>query len=144
MERMIRELTATGSTVLMNTHRLAEAERLCDRVAILRHGHLLELGTPGQLRDRLLGGVVRVELATPPDNGLRHLIDSMAGLSHVEWRPRSFSCRLANANSETPRQISRLVHAGADILSVAQAGDLEQAYLELMARTESPELEAAA
>ncbi|MGE3076483.1 MAG: ABC transporter ATP-binding protein [Dehalococcoidia bacterium] len=144
MERMIRELVGGGSTVLMNTHRLAEAERLCDRVAILRHGRLLELGTPGQLRDRLLGGVVRVELATPPDTGLREIISAIAGPSHLEWRQRSFSCRMQNASTETPRLVARLVHAGADILSVTQAGDLEEAYLELMARTESPELEAAA
>ncbi len=144
MERMIRELVASGSTVLMNTHRLAEAERLCDRVGILRHGHLLELGTPGQLRDRLLGGVVRVELSTPPDNGLRDEIGSIVGLGALEWRQRSFSCRLQNANAETPRLIARLVHAGANILSVTQAGDLEEAYLELMARTEAPEMEIAA
>ena len=144
MEHMIRDLTSTGSTVLMNTHRLAEAERLCDRVAILRHGQLLELGTPGQLRDRLLGGVVRVELATPPDTALRQLVDTMAGLSNIEWRNRSFSCRMANATIETPRLIARLVHAGADILSVVQAGDLEEAYLELMARSETSELEVAA
>lgn len=144
MERMIRELVSSGSTVLMNTHRLAEAERLCDRVAILRHGRLLELGTPGQLRNRLLGGVVRVELATPPDTGLREEIAAIAGALHLEWRQRSFSCRLENASTETPRLITRLVHAGADILSVTQAGDLEEAYLELMARTEAPELEVAA
>ncbi|MGE0602047.1 MAG: ABC transporter ATP-binding protein [Dehalococcoidia bacterium] len=144
MERMIHELVAGGSTVLMNTHRLAEAERLCDRVAILRHGRLLELGTPGQLRDRLLGGVVRVELATPPDTGLRETISAIPGPSRVEWRQRSFSVRLENASAETPRLVARLVHAGADILSVTQAGDLEEAYLELMARTEETECEAAA
>lgn len=145
MERMIRELVSGGATVLMNTHRLAEAERLCDRVAILREGRLLEVGTPRQLRNRLLGGVVRVELATPPDHGLRALIETMPGLSGVEWRGASFSGHLLEALAETPELIARLVNAEARILSVAQAGDLEEAYLELMSRPEhEPELGVAA
>jgi len=145
MERMIRELAAGGCTVLMNTHRLAEAERLCDRVAILRQGELLELGTPRQLRSRLLGGVVRVELATPPDTGLRRTVETTPGMSALEWRGASFSCRLRDSTAETPALVARLVAAGAGVVSVSQAGDLEGAYLELMARTEQPGiLEAAA
>lgn len=137
METMIRELVAQGSTVLMNTHRLAEAERLCDRVAILRHGHLLELGTPAQLRSRLLGNVVKVELAAPPDIPVRRAVDATPGIEEVKWLPRGFSCRLPDAADGTPALVARLVHAGAAIISVLQAGDLEEAYLELMARTES-------
>ncbi len=145
MERMIRELVANGATVLMNTHRLAEAERLCDRVAILRHGRLLELGTPAQLRNRLLGGVVRVELATPPDTSIRATVEREPGVSSARWQGRSFSATLDDAQRGTPRLVARLVAAGAEILSVTQAGDLEEAYLELMARTErASELEAAA
>jgi ABC-2 type transport system ATP-binding protein len=148
MEEMIRELVRGGATVLMNTHRLAEAERLCDRVAILRHGNLLELGTPRQLRDRLLGGVVRVELAAPPDPGLRFTVETSPGLTNVEWRTLSFVARMADPARDTPRLVARLVQGGAQVLAVERAGDLEGAYLELMARTErvasQPELEAAA
>lgn len=144
MERMIRELVAGGSTVLMNTHRLAEAERLCDRVAILRHGTLLELGTPRQLRNRLLGGVVRVELAAPPDTRLQHAVESLPGVAGVDWTGNGLLCRVEDAGRDTPRLVSGLVGGGAQILSVVQAGDLEEAYLELMARTETAALEAAA
>lgn len=144
MEGMIRELVAGGTTVMMNTHRLAEAERLCGRVGILRHGRLLELGTPRQLRYRLLGGVVRVELATPPDTGLRAAVEATTGISSIEWRGSGFTSRLADASGDTPRLVAALVRAGAPILSVTQAGDLEEAYLELMSRTEANVLEAAA
>ena len=145
MERMIRELVSNGATVLMNTHRLAEAGRLCDRVAILRHGRLLELGTPGQLRSRLLGDTVQVELAGAPSGAVRGAVEAMAGVSDVRWGVHGLSCRLADAHRDTPGLIAGLVGAGAPILSVAQAGDLEEAYLELMARTENaPEMEAAA
>lgn len=145
MERMVRELVAGGATVLMNSHRLAEAERLCDRVAILRHGHLLELGTPHQLRARLLGNMVKVELAQPADIPARRAVEATPGIEDLRWLPGGFSCRLPEADRDTPPLIAGLVHAGAAILSVIQAGDLEEAYLELMTRTaEAAELEAAA
>lgn len=144
MERMIRELVAQGATVLMNTHRLAEAERLCDRVAILRHGRMLEAGTPRQLRDRLLGGVVRVELAATPDQRLRFTVETTPGVAGVEWRQRAFLARLRDTRTDTPKLVARLVQGGAEVLAVEQAGDLEEAYLELMARTEEPWREKAA
>lgn len=145
MERMIRALVADGATVLMNTHRLAEAERICDRVAILRHGELLELGTPRQLRARLLGNVVNVELASPATVAVRRAVESTTGISELRWQPGGFSCRLSDADADTPPLIGRLVHADARIVSVVQAGDLESAYLELMARTaREEELEIAA
>lgn len=145
MERMIRELVANGATVLMNTHRLAEAERICDRVAILRHGRLLELGTPRQLRARLLGNVVKVELASEATLATRRAVESTPGIADIRWLPGGFSGRLRDADGDTPPLVARLVHAGANIVSVVQAGDLEEAYLELMSRTAlAEELEDAA
>lgn len=145
MERMIRALVADGATVLMNTHRLAEAERICDRVAILRHGELLELGTPRQLRARLLGNVVNVELASEATIPVRRAVEATPGIDDVRWLPGGFTGKLVDADADTPPLVARLVHAGANIVSVVQAGDLESAYLELMTRTARDEdLEAAA
>lgn len=145
MERMIRALVADGATVLMNTHRLAEAERICDRVAILRHGELLELGTPRQLRAKLLGNVVNVELAGAATLPVRRAVEATPGIDDVRWLAGGFTGKLVDADADTPPLVARLVHAGANIVSVVQAGDLESAYLELMARTARDEvLEAAA
>ncbi len=144
MERMIRQLVADGATVLMNTHRLAEAERICDRVAILRHGHLLELGSPRQLRARLLGNVVKVELANGAALESRRTVEATPGIQDIRWLPGGFSARLRDADADTPPLVARLVHAGANIISVVQAGDLEEAYLELMSRTATADELAAA
>ncbi len=144
MEGMIRDLVRDGATVLMNTHRLAEAERLCDRVAILREGELLELGTPRQLRSRLLGNVVEVEFNGTVDLPVRRAVESVPGVGEVQWGRGGVSCRLADADRDTPDLVARLVHAGAKVVSVRQAGDLERVYLELMARSVRPELEEAA
>src|SRR5260221_1088609 len=46
---LIRELKAAGRTVLLTTHYMEEAEVLCDRLAIMDHGHILELGTVNEL-----------------------------------------------------------------------------------------------
>ena len=68
----------------------------------------------------------------------------MPGVGVVQWGRGGVSCRLADADRDTPDLVARLVHAGAKVVSVRQAGDLERVYLELMARSVRPELEEAA
>lgn len=56
---LVRDLRAKGKTVLLTTHFMEEAERLCDRVAILDHGRIVALDTPAALI-RALGAEERV------------------------------------------------------------------------------------
>ena len=46
---LVRGIRARGKTVVMTTHLMEEAERLCDRVAIIDHGRIVDIGTPGEL-----------------------------------------------------------------------------------------------
>ena len=48
----IRELKARGKTVILTTHYMEEAQELCDRVAIIDEGHLIELGSPAELIEK--------------------------------------------------------------------------------------------
>src|SRR5919197_1029314 len=48
---ILGELHAAGQTILLTTHYMEEADQLCDRVAIMDHGHILALDTPEQLKD---------------------------------------------------------------------------------------------
>jgi ABC-2 type transport system ATP-binding protein len=49
---MVRELSGSGATVLLTTHAMDEAEHLCDRVAIIDHGHVVACGSPVELTTR--------------------------------------------------------------------------------------------
>jgi ABC-2 type transport system ATP-binding protein len=64
-----------GRTVLLSTHNLAEAEQLCDRVAIMRYGRLLTVGAPAELR-RSLGEAAGVRIEVADD-------DTAAVIAHV-------------------------------------------------------------
>ena len=62
-ERIAR-LRARSRTIVLCTHNLVEAQRLCDRVAVLRAGRLVAVGTPAQLAERY--GVLRVRFEVEP------------------------------------------------------------------------------
>ena len=55
---IIREYNRAGKTILMTTHNMDEADDLCDRVAIVDHGIVIALGTPGELKASIPGGYV--------------------------------------------------------------------------------------
>ena len=61
----VTEFRAEGGTVALTTHYMEEAERLCDRVAIVDHGKIIALGTPADLHRPLLRAA-NVALGSPP------------------------------------------------------------------------------
>ncbi len=65
---LIRQLKAQGTTVLLTTHLLDEAERLCDRIGILKHGKILAEGSLAQLR-QLIPAEEIVVINTPDEPG---------------------------------------------------------------------------
>jgi ABC-2 type transport system ATP-binding protein len=72
---IIEELRREKKTIVMTTHYIEEAERLCDRVAIVDHGTVIALGTPRELKERS-GDKTRLEvrLARPePEETLKNL-----------------------------------------------------------------------
>jgi ABC-2 type transport system ATP-binding protein len=72
---IIEELRRSKKTVLLTTHYIEEAERLCDRVAIVDHGRVMALGTPRELKQNSAGTTrLEIRLARPAANGtLAHL-----------------------------------------------------------------------
>jgi ABC-2 type transport system ATP-binding protein len=79
---LVREIRQQGRTVFLTTHFMEEAERLCDRVAILDHGRIVALDTPEALV-RSLGAESRVVFSV--DEGVRDLpLSTLAGVQRVE------------------------------------------------------------
>ena len=132
VHELIADLKKRGVTIFLTTHRLEEAERLCDRVAILNTTTRL-VGRPDELRAQLFQRNLEIRLRTA-------LVDPagvFTGLPGVEsWEAQSTSSYLLTVSDPdvTAPEVARvLVHADADILSITETRhSLEDVYLELV------------
>jgi len=88
---MVRGIRERGKTVLLTTHLMEEAERLCDRVAIIERGRLIDVGTPDDLvRRHCPEQTVSVSTA---DAAARGSLDTIPGLEAIEQRGVRFTLR---------------------------------------------------
>jgi ABC-2 type transport system ATP-binding protein len=128
----IEALRRSGRTIVLATHNLDEADRLCDRVAFVRGG-LVRIDSPSGLRGSLGGHGVEIGLAGPPTPALRAAAAGVPGVSAVEVVDRRLIVTAAAPATVTPGLIRALVAAGADIVAVSErATTLEQIYFEVM------------
>jgi ABC-2 type transport system ATP-binding protein len=76
---IVEELKHEKKTIVLTTHYIEEAERLCDRVAIIDHGKVIAQGTPRELKQRSANtSRVEVRLAKPASNGALKSLDGVA------------------------------------------------------------------
>ena len=64
---IIRALVEGGTTILLSTQYLEEADQLADRIAVIDHGRVIAEGTPGQLKAQVGSGALKVRVAEPAD-----------------------------------------------------------------------------
>ena len=82
---IIEELRREKKTILMTTHYIEEAERLCDRVAIVDHGKVIACGSPRELKQRSGGNTrIEVKLAKPAANGTLKNLDGVVDAREVD------------------------------------------------------------
>jgi ABC-2 type transport system ATP-binding protein len=132
VHELIVGLRQRGVTIFLTTHRLEEAERLCDRVAIL-NTTLRSIGRPDELRDRLFAPTLTVRTVAPLDEPDR-VFGSLPSVD--SWRrdePAGYVLRVSDLEAAAPAVTRALVAAGADVLSIGESRhSLEDVYLELI------------
>src|SRR6185312_6614945 len=130
----IEALRRRGKTVVLTTHYMDEAERLCDRIAIVDRGKRIALGTPAELIDRI-GGAHLVEITTAP--GLPP--EALAGVRGVR-QARAVGDGLALSSDEPhvalPALLARLAELRAEPTRlVSRTATLDDVFLTLTGRS---------
>ena len=132
VHELVEGLRQRGVTIFLTTHRLEEAERLCDQVAIL-DTTLRAIGRPQELRDRLFAKTLEVRTrAALADPGR-----VFSGLPAVDgWRhdaDGTYVLTVSDPLVAAPATTRALVGAGADVLSLGQSHrSLVDIYLQLL------------
>ncbi len=131
---IVRQFQKRNGTVLLTTHYMDEAERLCDRLAIIDHGQIIAAGTPAELIERITGHHV-VEFAISGHAGNGHAWGSLPGVQSVRTEDGLFSLRVNEPHETIPallaevqKQHAQLVH-----LTTRQAS-LEDVFVQLTGR----------
>jgi ABC-2 type transport system ATP-binding protein len=134
---MIRDFVATlrdaGRSIVVCTHNLDEAERLCDRIGIMR-GTLLRVDTPARLRRQNGTASVRVDLvgARRPESFLAMLAE-LPFVEGARAEDGALRVEVADPRGDNPELVRALVDAGARIVGLnEEAVTLEQVYLDLV------------
>jgi ABC-2 type transport system ATP-binding protein len=120
-----------GVTVFLTTHNLAEAEKLCGLVAVIREGKLLALGRPDELRARTGGPRLEIRGSGFTPSVLQQL-RALPQVASVEASDGALSVHLKGETEVAPL-VSLLVGAGAQVEEVRKGqASLEEAFLAMM------------
>ncbi len=132
VHELITSLRERGVTIFLTTHRLEEAERLCDRVAIL-NTTLRLVGRPDELREQLFTRTLDVRTRSVLDEASR-VFGAVPGVERWQVAPSgSYELTVADPDLAAPAVVRALVAEGADVLSIGESRhSLEDVYLELV------------
>ncbi len=130
---VVEELRAEKKTILLTTHYIEEAERLCDRVAIIDHGKVIALGTPKELKARS-GGKTRisVHLAEPESEVT---LMGLEGVSECLRADGGFVLRSTRPPQTIVALVKHLETQGNELQSLEIASpSLEDVFIEVTGR----------
>ena len=127
----ISELKGEGRTIILTTHNLEEADRLCDRVAVIS-SHLLALDNPKELRRKVFGRKVVFHLLKA-DQGMASELEKFDFVTESQVVDNKILVAVEDPEKHNPLLVRTLVENGADIQFVGELRRrLEDVYLELM------------
>ena len=123
----------TGGTVLLTTHYMEEAERLCDRVAIVDHGRLIALGTPRELIARLEAANIIEFTSDPPLDSA--VFENLAGFHGCTRRKDGWLLRVESLAEAVPQVLMLIERNNAKLRTLStHAATLEDVFVSLTGR----------
>jgi ABC-2 type transport system ATP-binding protein len=132
LERLAKRETLT---VLLTTHYLEEADKLADRLAIVSQGKVVVEGTPEELKHRLRGDAVTVELEDGATAEAAAVLTSLEGVYEASGDGRLVRARVDDGGQAVPAIVTALESRGLGMASVTMARpSLEDVYLHFTGR----------
>ncbi|WP_084500070.1 ATP-binding cassette domain-containing protein [Brevibacterium album] len=138
---IIRTLVDGGTTVLLTTQYLEEADQLADRLAVIDHGKVIAEGTPGRLKAQVGSGALKVRVADPADRErAAGLMGSALGADVIrEPDAAALTARLSEGQAAGP-VLAALEGAGVEVETFALGQpSLDEVFLALTGRPAEPE-----
>jgi len=132
---IVREFQRSGGTVLLTTHYMDEAERLCDRLAIVDKGQIIAEGTPAELIERL-GGHHVVEFALS-GNGKGHAAEwqALPGVESARAEDGMFALNVREPHRTIPALLEAVDQKKAQLLHLStRQASLEDVFVNLTGR----------
>ncbi len=126
-----------GKTIILTTHVMQEADALSDRVAIIDHGKLLELDTPGNLKKTIgSGDIIEMQLAEQEKNeAVMTDLKAVNGILEINDASGKITIRALNAVSLLPEIIERVDATGTRVADISiRENTLEDVFIYLTGR----------
>lgn len=131
VREFIEELKTEGRTIFLTTHNLDEAERLCDRIGVMR-SRLIALDTPQALRTSLFGQHVRIQIANLTE-AHRAAVAALPFVKEAQANKHLLLVDVDQPDHNNPALIAALMEAGAAVQYVEAAQvSLEDVYMQLV------------
>jgi len=129
---VIEALHAAGKTIIYTTHYMEEAERLCERIAIIDRGRIAAIGTLEELRETSgITDILRIRLA-PDQREVLHKLGEKLKVIHVDEEKFEMEIECHNIGREVPEVIAAVQQSGGKIESIeSERANLEAIFLKL-------------
>ena len=130
---IVDKFRAGGGTVLLTTHYMEEATRLCDRVAIMDHGKVIALGTPAELIESLgADQIIELSVTTPlADDPLKKL----PAVNHLHKRGEVYALTVSEIGVALPALLAEIKRQQSELVTLTtHQATLEDVFVSLTGR----------